>query len=430
MKTAIGIGLLGLGIVGSSVAQVLAVKANSLTEQAGLPLTLRKVLVRDVNKPRQLQIDPTLLTSRPEDLFSDPEVNIIIEVIGNEHPAKEYVERGITSGKHVVTANKEIVAKHGYELLSLASKHATDLRYEASVGSGIPLVSSFQHDLAANRISAIHAILNGTTNYILSRMAHEGLDFDSTLKQAQALGYAEPNPVNDIEGIDAAYKLVILSNLAFQAKFTPKDVYCEGISNIAARDFVYAGEFGYAIKLLAIAKRDDTSVEMRVHPVFVPQNSELAKIDGVHNAVEVEGDLAGKLVLLGEGAGALRATSAILADVLAIARNIQHGVTNVPEVKVDHSLTVKPMADVKTRYYFRLNVPDNPGVLAQISTVLGDNSISISSVIQKESDLAAQTAVLVIMTHPAQEKKVQRALKQLRGLPVINQIGNFVRVEA
>jgi homoserine dehydrogenase len=429
MKRGIGIGMLGLGIVGGSVAQVLATRAHSLADQAGLPLVLRKVLVRDVNKQRSVELDPTVLTTRPEELLSHPEVDIVVEVTGNEHPAKEYVQQAITSGKHVVTANKEIIAKHGYELFSLARKHATDLRYEASVGSGIPLISSFQHDLAANRISAIHAILNGTTNYILSRMAHEGLDFDSTLRQAQELGYAEPNPVNDIEGIDAAYKLVILSNLAFQGRFGPTDVYCEGISNVAARDFVYAREFGYAIKLLAIAKRDEQTVEMRVHPAFVPQDSQLAKIDGVHNAVEVEGDLAGKLVLFGEGAGALRATSAILADVLAIARNIHRGVTVTPEVRVDQNLSAKPMSEVKTRYYFRLNVPDQPGVLAQISSVLGDNSISISSVIQKESDLAAQTAVLVIMTHPAEEKGVQKALQQLHQLPVINQVSNFVRVE-
>jgi homoserine dehydrogenase len=429
MNRDIGIGLLGLGIVGGSVAQALATRADSLAEQARLPLVLRKALVRDVNKQRSVELDPTVLTTHPEELLSHPEVDIVVEVTGNEHPAKEYVQQAITSGKHVVTANKEIVAKHGYELFSLAKKHATDLRYEASVGSGIPLISSFQHDLAANRISAIHAILNGTTNYVLSRMAHEGLDFDSTLKQAQELGYAEPNPVNDIEGIDTAYKLVILSNLAFQGKFAPTDVYCEGISNIAARDFVYAREFGYAIKLLAIAKRDEQSVEIRVHPAFVPQDSQLAKIDGVHNAVEVEGDLAGKLVLSGEGAGALRATSAILADVLAIARNIHRGVTITPEVRVDQNLSVKPMSKVKTRYYLRLNVPDQPGVLAQISRVLGDNSISISSVIQKESDLAAQTAVLVIMTHPAEEQGVQKALQQLHQLPVINQVGNFVRVE-
>jgi homoserine dehydrogenase len=429
MKKDIGIGLLGLGTVGSGVAEVLVTKADSLAEQAGLPLVLRKVAERDVNKRRSARLSPNVLTSNPEEVLSHPEVDIVIELIGGEHPAKELIERAIANGKHAVTANKEVIAKYGYELFSLARKHNTDLRYEASVGSGIPLISSFQQELAANKISAINAILNGTTNYILTRMAQEGLDFASTLKQAQELGYAEADPSNDIEGRDTAYKLVILSNLAFQTKFVPQDVYCEGISSIAARDFLYAREFGYAIKLLAIAKRDDDKVEMRVHPVFIPQNSQLAKVDGVYNAVEVETDLAGKLVFYGEGAGSLRAASAVVADVLAIARNIYRGVNNVPEVRLNQRVTVKPMSEVTTRYYFRLNAPDRPGVLAQISKVLGDNSISISSVIQRESDPAAQTAVIVIMTYPAKEKGVQKALKQLKQLPVVNEVSNFIRVE-
>ena len=429
MKKDIGIGLLGLGTVGSGVAEVLANKADSLAEQAGLPLILKKVLERDVSKRYPAELGPNLLTTHAEEVLSHPEVDVVIELIGGEHPATEYIERAIASGKHVVTANKEVIAKHGYELLSLARKHNTGLRYEASVGSGIPLISPFQQDLAANKISAIQAILNGTTNYILTRMAQEGLDFAATLKQAQKLGYAEANPANDIEGLDAAYKLVILSNLAFQAKFVPQDVYCEGIAKIAARDFLYAKEFGYAIKLLAIAKKDDDTVEMRVHPVFIPQDSQLAKVDGVYNAIEVETDLAGKLVFYGEGAGALRASSAVMADVLAIARNIYRGVSNVPELRLNKWVTVKPMSEVRTRYYLRLNAPDRPGVLAQISKVLGDNSISISSVIQKESDLVAQTAIIVIMTYPAEEKGMQKALKQLRQLPVVNEISNFIRVE-
>jgi homoserine dehydrogenase len=428
MKKDIGIGLLGLGTVGSGVAEVLVTKADSLAEQAGLPLILRKVAERDVNKRRSARLSPNVLTSNPEEVLSHPEVDIVIELIGGEHPAKEYIERAITNGKHVVTANKEVIAKYGYELFSLAGKHNIDLRYEASVGSGIPLISPFQQELAANKISAIHAILNGTTNYILTRMAQEGLDFASTLKQAQELGYAEADPANDIEGRDTAYKLIILSNLAFRTKFVPQDVYCEGISNIAARDFLYAREFGYAIKLLAIAKRDDDKVEVRVHPVFIPQDSQLAKVDGVYNAIEVETDLAGKLVFYGEGAGSLRAASAVVADVLAIARNIYHGVNNVPEVRLNQRVTVKPMSEVTTRYYLRMNAPDRPGVLAQISKVLGDNSISIS-VVQKESDPAAQTAVIVIMTYPAKEKGVQKALKQLKQLPEVNEVSNFIRVE-
>jgi homoserine dehydrogenase len=429
MKNAIGIGLLGLGTVGSGVVEVLATRADSLAEQAGLPLILKKVLVHNVNKRRSVKVSSSLLTSHPEEVLAHPKVDIVIELIGGEHPATEYIERAITSGKHIVTANKEVMAKHGYELFSLARKHNTDLRYEASVGSGIPLISSFQRDLAANKISAIQAILNGTTNYILTRMAHEGLDFVTTLKQAQKLGYAEADPANDIEGTDAAYKLVILSNLAFGAKFVPQDVYCEGISNIAARDFLYAKEFGYAIKLLAIAKRDNDKVEMRVHPVFIPQDSQLAKVDGVYNAVEVETDLAGKLIFYGEGAGSLRASSAIMADVLAIARNIYRGVNNVPELRLNQRVTIKPMSELKTQYYLRLNATDRPGVLSQISKVLGDNSISISSVIQKESDPVAQTAIIVIMTYPAKEKGMQKALRQLRQLPEVNEVSNFIRVE-
>ena len=429
MKKDIGIGLLGLGTVGSGVAEVLVTKADSLAEQAGLPLILKKGLERDVNRQRASKLDPNVLTSNPEEVLSHPEVDIVIELVGGENPAKEFIERAITNGKHAVTANKEVMAKHGYELLALARKHNTDLRYEASVGSGIPLIFPFQQELAANKISAIHAILNGTTNYILTRMAQEGMDFAPTLKRAQELGYAEADPTNDIEGRDAAYKLVILSNIAFQTKSVPQDVYCEGISNIAARDFLYAREFGYAIKLLAIAKRDDDKVEMRVHPVFIPQDSQLAKVGGVYNAIEVETDLAGKLVFYGEGAGSLRAASAVVADVLAIARNIYRGVNNVPELRLDQRITVKPMSEVTTRYYLRLNAPDRPGVLAQISQVLGDNSISISSVIQKESDLAAQTAIIVIMTYPAEEKGMQKALKQLKQLSVVNEVSNFIRVE-
>jgi homoserine dehydrogenase len=429
MKKTIGIGLLGLGVVGSGVAQVLATKADSLAEQAGLRLTLKKVLVRDAKKRRSAKINPALLTIDSEEVLSHPEVDMVIELIGGEHPATEHIKQAISHGKHAVTANKEVMAKHGYQLLSLARKHRVDLRYEASVGSGIPLISPFQQDLAANRISAIHAILNGTTNYILTRMAQEGLDFAATLKQAQKLGYAEANPANDIEGTDAAYKLVILSNLAFRTKFTPRRVHREGISNIAARDFLYAREFGYAIKLLAIAKRDDDKVEMRVHPVFVPRDSQLAKVDGVHNAVEVETDLAGKLVLYGEGAGALSACSAVMADVLAIAKNISRGVNKVPELRLNEKVSVRPISELKTRYYLRLDAPDRPGVLSQISKVLGDNSISISSVIQKEGDLATQTATIVIMTYPAKERGMQKALKQLKELPEVNEVSNFIRVE-
>ncbi len=428
-KNDIGVGLLGLGTVGSAVAKILLNKQDKLVEQIGTSLILKKVLERDVNKARLDCFASLAMTDRIDEVITDPEVDIVIEVIGGEHPALEYIKQAMSQGKHVVTANKEVIAKHGYELLSLARERSLQLRYEASVGSGIPLISPFQQDLAANDISTIHAILNGTTNYIMTQMSQEGWDFSTALKQAQKLGYAEANPANDIEGADAAYKLAILSSLAFHTHIDPQDIYCEGISRLQANDFRYAKELGYAIKLLAIAKRDNGTIEARVHPAFIPEDSQLAKVNGVYNAIQVVGDLAGDLVFYGQGAGASQAASAIVADALVIARDICHGASYIPKPQLNQELPVKPMKDIKTRYYFRMNVADRPSVLTQISRILGDNSISISSVIQKESDLAAQTAVLVIMTHPAEEKAVQQALEEVKQLAVVNEVSNFIRVE-
>jgi homoserine dehydrogenase len=423
-KQEVNIGLLGLGVVGSGVAHALLEKKDSLAEQSGGPLILRKVAEK-----RSVELEPGLLTQNAEEILTDPKIDIVIEVIGGEDPATEYIRQAITNGKHVVTANKEVIAKHGYELFSLAKEVNVELRYEASVGSGIPLISSFQQGLASNDISAIHAILNGTTNYILTRMAQEKLDFPVALKQAQELGYAESDPSNDIEGIDTVYKLAILANLAFHTKLDPQEIYHEGISHLAAEDFIYAEEFGYVIKLLAIAKRYGNTIEARVHPVFLPRDSQLAKVDGVYNAIQTEGDLAGKLLFYGEGAGGMRASSAIVADVLTIARNKRLGITVTPETGINQGLIIKPMTDVETRYYFRLDAADRPGVLAQISKVLGDNSISISSVIQKESDRATQAAKIVIMTYPARENAVQKAVEQLNLVTVVNEVSSFIRVE-
>jgi len=425
----IGVALLGVGVVGSCVAEVLLQKTNKLADQVGASLVLRKALVRDTGKRRGVKLDPGTLTNRAEDAMGNPEVDIVIELIGGEHPALEYITQAITNNKHVVTANKEVMAKYGYRLLSLAQKHNVDLRYEASVGSGIPLISPFLQDLAANDISAVYGILNGTTNYILTQMSQEGIGFRSALKQAQKLGYAEADPANDIQGTDAAYKLAILASLAFHTPLSPKNVYREGISRLAAADFRYAREFGYTIRLLAIARRLPDAIEVRVHPTFTPQNSPLARVNGVYNAIQVESNLAGRLVFYGEGAGALPASSAVMADVLTIARNACRGVTNIPRLELGQRIPVRAMSDVETRYYFRLKVADQPGVLAQISKVLGDNRISISSVLQKESDLTSQSAVIVIMTHPARERAVQQALKDVKQLAVVKEVSNFIRVE-
>jgi len=431
-KQSIGVGLMGLGVVGGGVARVLLDKAPILAEQVGYPLLLRriKVLESDLARPQVQEMDPQLFTTDADDFFTNPEIDIVVEAIGGENPALEYLRRAISGGKHVVTANKEVIAKHGAELLALAQRHEVGLHYEASVGGGIPLITPFQYDLVANKIRGIYAIINGTTNYILTRMARDKVDFSSALKRAQELGYAEPNPENDVEGIDAAYKLAILASLAFHRQVRPEDIYCEGISRLSSRDFRYALELGFAIKLLAIAKQDDRSIEVRVHPVFIPEDSLLAKIDGVYNAVLVEGDLVGKVLFFGEGAGALPTSSAVIADVVSAARDIVLGVGSRARWRLEPGKRIKPMSEIKTRYYLRLNVADRPGVLAQISKILGDHLISIASVIQKEADSTAQTAEIVIMTHPAKESAMQLALNELAHLDVVKEVGNFIRVEA
>jgi len=423
---------MGLGVIGGQVARVLTDKAEVLAEQVGCPLVLKrvKVLAQDLARPQVKEMDSQLFTTDDDEFFAEPEIDVVVELIGGENPALEYLKKALSGGKHVVTANKEVIAKHGAELMALAQQHKVGLRYEASVGGGIPLIAPFQYELVANKINGIYAIINGTTNYILTRMEREGVDFSAALSRAQELGYAEANPENDVEGIDATYKLAILTSLALQREVRPEDIYHEGISRLSARDFQYARELGFAIKLLAIAKRREPSIEVRVHPVFIPEDSLLAKVDGVYNAILVEGDLVGRVLFYGQGAGPLATSSAVVSDIVAEARDIVLNTGNRLQIKLDSGALVKPMPEIETRYYLRMNIADCFGVLAQITRVLGDHRISIASVIQKEADSATQTAEAVLMTHPAQEKAMQQALEELRHLEVVKEIGNFVRVEA
>jgi len=429
-KESIGIGLAGLGVIGGGTAKVLLGKPEALAKSAGSQLVLKRIAEIDATKHGGMGIQRNLFTTKFSDLVNDPDIDIVVELIGGEHPAFEYMKEALGHGKHVVTANKEVMSKHWSELLSLAREHNVALRCEASVGGGIPLIAPFQDDLVANDITAIYAIVNGTTNYILTQMAKQGMDFSVALKQAQELGYAEADPSKDIDGVDAAYKLAILATIAFGTEITPDKIYHEGISRLQARDFRYAKELGYAIKLLAIAKRTDNSIEVRVHPVFIPEDFLLAKVDGVYNAINVEGDLVGKLIFYGQGAGPSATSSAVVADIISIAQDINRGSITLPRLPSAKGRTVKPMSEIETRYYMRMNVADKAGVLAQISRVLGDHNISISSVIQKESDPSTQLAEIMIMTHNAREKAVQQALEETKHLAVVKEISNFVRVES
>ncbi len=423
-KNSIGVGLMGLGVIGGQVAKVLLNR-----EDGGIILKKIKVIEQDLDKPNIRNIKRELLTTDEDDFFNTPDVDIIIEAIGGEQPAFEYLSRALSAGKHVVTSNKEVIAKRGAELSAIAKEHNVSLNYEAAVGGGIPLIMPLQRDLAANEIKGIYAIINGTTNYILSRMSKEGIDFDKVLAQAQKLGYAEANPKNDVEGFDSRYKLAIMASLAFQSRIQPEEIYCEGISRISSRDFRYAREMGFEIKLLAIAKQGDSDIEARVHPVLVPEEDFLAKVYGVYNAVLVEGDLVGEVTFIGEGAGALPTSSAVMADVIRVAQDIKVGAACrfVPQIKPGKC--VKPMPDIMSRYFIRMNITDNAGVLANIARVLGDNKISIASAIQKEADEASGTAEIVIMTHPSQEKGFRHAIAELDKLEAVKEISNFIRVE-
>ena len=428
-RRSIGIGLMGLGTVGSGVARILHEKADVYARQIGVPLELRRVLVRDTNKKRAFAVDPALLTSDSRDLLDDPEIELIIEVMGGEQPAYSYLREALTANKFVVTANKEVMAKHGGELIMLAREHQVDLLYEASVGGGIPIIAPLKRDLLANDIIGVTAIINGTTNYILTSMGKGGGGYRDALRAAQDLGYAEPDPTNDVEGIDAAYKLCILATLAFHVDVHPDSVYVEGITKLTDRDFAYAGELGYAIKLLAIARKADHGVQARVHPTLVSRDELLANVDGVLNAVEIEGDLMSRVLFQGPGAGSLPTTSSVVADALDAAVSISNAVYWPHSLRRETGLRLMSVADVRTRYYLRIRVADQPGVLARIAGVLSDRAISIASVIQKEVD-GEGTAEIVIMTHDAIEQDVQQALDAIRALEGVAAVEQVLRVKS
>ena len=426
---AINVGLLGLGVVGSGVMEALTRKGAIIAKQAGVPVRISRVLVRDLEKPRSPGAPREILTTNPRDILEDPDIDVVVEVMGGERPALDYLTQALEAGKSVVTANKEVMAKHGPDLLALASRKGAHLLFEASVGGGIPILRPLMKDLRGNEIRAVRAIINGTTNYIITKMTYEDVDFPQALREAQDLGYAEPDPTNDVEGFDAAYKLAILASLAFQTKVGHESVYREGISRLTVNDFRYARELGYTVKLMAIAKREGADVEARVHPVLIPQDIPLAKVDGVFNAVEMEGDLVGKVLFHGRGAGSMPTTSAVLGDILEIAWDLAGSNAPSSSVPMDSDTTPRSISDLVTRYYIRITAEDRSGVLAQMAAILGKLQISIASVIQKEADPQAQTAELVITTHPSCERDVQQALEELATLEVVKEIGNLLRVE-
>ena len=433
--TAINVGLMGLGTVGGGVAAALAQNGDAIRRKTGRTVSLRRVLVRDVNRPREPAPPVGVLTSNPEDILSDPEIDVVVEAMGGDRPAGEYLERALEAGKHVVTANKEVMSRRGPALLALAQSRGVNLLFEASAGGGIPIVGCLMSQLLANDIRSIRSIINGTTNYILTRMAREQAPFADALAEAQARGYAEADPTNDIDGIDAAYKLSVLGSLAFHRPIPHSAIYTEGISRLAPEDFRYAAELGYAIKSLAIATAEPGGgVRARVHPALVPEEHLLAKVDGVYNAVEVAGDLCGEIILHGQGAGRDATTSAVMGDILNIARGIYNvgGRPSLPSSEAPGDGgggEAQPIDELSSAYYMRLTCADQAGVLAQIARILGEGNISIATVIQKDTDVGSGTAQLVITTYPSREANVQAALAAVSQLAVVASVNNLIRIE-
>ena len=439
----INVGLMGLGVVGGGVAKALLERPETISRKVGHQLNLKRVLVREAGKSRPVKVPENLLTTDPKDILADSEIHIVVEVMGGAEPAAAYLSQALSAGKHVVTANKEVMAKHGADLTALARQNGANLLFEASVGGGIPIVGCLMNELAANEVRSIRSIINGTTNYILTRMAYQGADFRQALTEAQELGYAEADHTNDTEGIDAGYKLAILASLAFHRNVAHESVYREGISGLEPQDFRYAQELGYAIKSLAIATLEGNDVRARVYPALIPLDHMLGKVDGVYNAVEVQGDLCGQVLFHGMGAGQEPTTSAVVGDVIEVARLMVSHPQKVAGAEVDTpkgdvglstgdggpETGIKTMDDLSCKYYLRLNVADRPGVLAQIARILGDGNISIASVLQKDSNQAERTAEIVITTHPALESAVQNSLRSMADLADVRQINNLLRIE-
>ncbi|MCM8783805.1 MAG: homoserine dehydrogenase [Candidatus Omnitrophica bacterium] len=426
----INIGLLGLGTVGEGVAKTLLEKKNYLKNKLGFELKLKKVCEIDKKKIRKLHLPSAMVTKDAIDVLNDAEIDIVVELIGGIHPAKEYILSAFNNNKHVVTANKALLAEEGKEIFSLAHKKGLSLGFEASVGGGIPIIKAIRESLIGNRIISILGILNGTSNFILTEMYEKGFDFRYALKLAQDKGYAERNPYLDIEGIDSAHKLLILTLLGFGYHVNIKKIYIEGISNISYFDILYAKEMGYVIKLLAVSKLENRLLEIRVNPTLIPEKHPLASVRGIHNAVYVDGDMVGETIFYGAGAGQMPAASSVISDIVDLAKGIVAGIS-YNRFNLFYPQGIKgllPLKDVESRYYIRFMAIDRPGVLAKISGILGKKKISIASVNQKERR-RARVVPVVIITHEAKEQNLRTALEMIEKLAVVRDKPVAIRIE-
>ena len=430
----IKVGMIGFGTIGAGVAKILAGNGEILMQRLGAGVELVKVADLDITTDRGVKLAPDVLTTSADEVINHPDIDVVIELIGGYEPARKFLLQAIDQGKHVVTANKALLAKHGDEIFLAASEKGLSIGFEASIGGAIPIIRSIREAFVANRIQSIEGIVNGTANYILSKMSDENCDFDIALKEAQEKGFAEADPTFDIEGIDSAHKIAVLTRLAYGTPVPFDDITVTGISGITSEDIECAREFGYRIKLLAISKYDGQAIDIRVHPAMIPIAHPMANVNGALNAIRICDDMMKENILIGHGAGALPTGSAVVGDVVEIARNILSGVgERLPagsfQDKEVKKIPFKSISEIESEYFLRFSVLDNPGVLSKISGILGKHSISIESMIQRGRGDRGEGVPLVMMCHKSSEKNIQSALKEIEALDVVCEKSNLIRVE-
>jgi homoserine dehydrogenase len=430
----IQVGLIGLGTVGTGVVKLLQEKGDSLEHLIGSPLRLKKIADVDLERDRGISLPPDVLVNQADQILDDPDIDIVIELIGGLEPARSFILKALDKGKHVITANKALLAHKGQELFVKAAEKKLDIGFEASVCGGIPAILTFQQGLVANEIESILGIFNGTSNFILSRMTDDRLPYREALKEAQQLGYAEADPTLDVEGMDTAHKLSILMHLAYGTPLDPEAIFVEGITRIGSVDITFADQLGYCLKLLAICRKEGASLEARVQPTMIPKRHMLAGVQGAYNALFIRGDAVGDILLYGQGAGMMPTGSAVVSDLVNLCRNINKGISQRIPTEWSNGnirrtlLELKPFAEVVTHYYLRFSAMDQPNVLATIAGILGNHGISIASVIQKGRRRGGAVPI-VMMTHEAKESAMQMAIQEIDRLPVIADRTMIIRVE-
>ncbi|WP_100400112.1 homoserine dehydrogenase [Bacillus sp. FJAT-44742] len=428
MNSRVGIGLLGLGTVGSGVIQIIKEHQEELQHQVGSPITIEKVLVKDVEKQRSIEIDTDKLTTSPDEVISDPDVDVVIEVMGGIHEAREYILKALQQKKHIVTANKDLMALYGPELLKAASENQCDIFYEASVAGGIPVIRSLVEGLSSDRITKIMGIVNGTTNYILTKMSQEGRSYEEVLAEAKELGFAESDPTSDVEGLDAARKITILANLSFATNVDLEDVVVRGITTVTLEDIEYCEQLGYTIKLIGLAQRDEGKLELTVQPTLIPSSHPLASVNDEYNAVYVYGEAVGETMFYGPGAGSLPTATAVVSDLVTVVKNMKLGVNGRSITGPLHSKEMKSDEESKAKYFLRLHVKDETGTFATLTSLFSKHDVSFEKLLQWPIK-GEETAEVVIITHQTTRATYEEIYKKLEELDIVLDVKSTYRVE-